>query len=655
MTTLHPNQLSENPIDEGRGDDSEHSAQPASTDATAFWRTDGAANRADDAENIQQHIQATRRRVLAAENLRDIQLAATSYLQQTCEAILLTWYHPAGSQIGETDRLEGLLCPTEGIATSLQERLKQASLECSRRKEICSFTVSATLQLFALPVPSLEGHSLCLVAEQQANSDSHRESIVTSLLMLSSFIGEWSMHRAGDLNARRARTVAALIELVAHVHSADDADSACQRLADSLQQHFQAERVIVGLCRSGVSDVRLAAISGGGVVDPFSSETRLIESVLQESLIRSASGVWPVLDQSNRHALLSHQQLAESGFGEILVSMPIRTETDTAVGSILVAFPGNGAVTNEQVRDAERFLRAGAGGLAGCLSVLQKLADSRWLSVIRSFRKLFSTSRLHLVGWITGAVALLLLLPMTYRVRCALELQPVERHYVAAPFDGPLEKCLVEPGDVVLRDQLLAQMDGREIRWELAEVQANLNKATKERNTQFSRKEFGAAAISGHEMQRLEQRSALLTHRNASLEIRSPADGVVVSGDHREAEGVPLEMGKTLFEIAPLDAMVVELCVPEEDVRHIKAGMTVDIQLEAVPEDSIHAVIRSVHPRAELRDGENVFIAEADIPNPNAVLRPGMRGVAKINTRRHTIGWNLFHKPAAWLLGWLGW
>ena len=309
----------------------------------------------------------------------------------------------------------------------------------------------------------------------------------------------------------------------------------------------------------------------------------------------------------------------------------------------------------DQIRETERFLRAGAGALAGCLSVLQKLADSRWLKVIRSARHALTTSRLQLVGWITAAVAMLLLVPMTYRIRCSLELQPVERHYVAAPFDGPLEECLVEPGDVVVKDQLLAQMDGREIRWELAEVQANLNKATKERNTQLSKKEFGNAAISGHEMQRLEQRAALLTHRSSSLEIRSPADGVVVSGDHREAEGVPLEMGKTLFEIAPLNAMVVELCVPEADVRHVEIGMSVAIQLEAVPEESITAVIRTVHPRAELRDGENIFVAEADILNDDALLRPGMKGSATISTRRHTLGWNLFHKPTAWLLGWLGW
>jgi len=99
----------------------------------------------------------------------------------------------------------------------------------------------------------------------------------------------------------------------------------------------------------------------------------------------------------------------------------------------------------------------------------------------------------------------------------------------------------------------------------------------------------------------------------------------------------------------------VKLYVPEDDVRHVHEGMTVFLQLDAVPEKSIEARIRSIHPRAELRDGDNVFAAKADIPNEDGILRPGMRGSAGVQTGRHLLGWNLFHKPAAWLLGWLGW
>ena len=605
----------------------------------------------------QVRLQTVHHAILDADGLPAIQRALTEYLRHNCETAMLAWYSPAGHQIGQSERIDGLLCPVEGISPVLREHFRTAAVECTLRKEICDFAVTPALRLFAMPVPSCAGHSLLLVAESSTKSELGCRGVMKSLLLLSSFIGEWATQKVNLRNSENARTVAALIELVAHVQSAGDANSACQRLVDSLKTYLKVDRVVVGLCRRGSSDVRVSAISGGEIVDPFASETRLLECALQESLIRGACGVWPVIDTENRHALLSHQQLVESGVGNTVISVPLQTETGDPAGSLLVVFQDDMSESDRKshVREVERFLRAGAGALAGCLSLLQKLADSRVLQVIQNLRSAFTTSRLHLAAWILAAVSLVLMVPVTYCISCAVELQPVQRSYIAAPFDGTLEKCLVEPGDIVVKDQLLAQMDGREIRWELAEVQANLNKATKERNTQLSKKEFGDAAISGHEMQRLEQRAALLAHRNVSLEIRSSADGVVVSGDHREAEGVPLEMGKTLFEIAPLSGMVVEICIPEEDIRHVTVGMKVDIQLEAIPEDKVEATIRSIHPRAELRDSKNVFVAEADIPNPMGLLRPGMRGEAEVQTHRHSLGWNLFHKPAAWLLGWLGW
>ncbi len=609
---------------------------------------------------------ATRRRVLAAKELTEVQSAAISLLVEVCGPTLLAWYHPAGAHIGQTDRLEGLLAPVDGISGPLKLQLRVAATEATRRSEILGYSVSPSLRMLSAPIPGLTGNCLLAIVDTSTEIGGQpRDSVAaTSLLMLSSFIGEWATARVGSQAMEDSQTVAALIELVSHVQASDNVDTACQRLADSLQKHLNADKVVVGLCRQGSTDCRVTAISGGAVVDSFAQETQLVESVLQESLIRSSVGVWPVLDADNRHALLSHQQLVESGFANTVVSAPVQTETGSAVGCVLVAFSatnsGRSETTevvdpNTRVRETERFLRSGSGAFAGCFSILQKLADSRILQVIHWTRKSLSKSRLMIAGWVASGVSVVMLLPFTYGVRASLELQPVERHYAAAPFAGPLEECLVEPGDVVTKNQLLARMDGREIRWELAEVQANLNKATKERNTQLSNREFGNAAISGHEIQRLEQRAALLSHRDTSLEIRSPADGIVVSGDHREAEGVPLEMGQTLFEIAPLDTMVVELCIPEDDVRHITTGMPLRIQLDAVPEESIEATIRTIHPRAEVRDGENVFVAEADIANPEAILRPGMRGSAKINAGRHALGWNLFHKPAAWLLGWLGW
>ncbi len=598
-----------------------------------------------------------RKSLTSAPDVKTLQTAAAAHLRRNVNAALVAWHYPSSGQIGQTDRIEGLLCPTNGIAESLRRAMHETARRATQSGEPCSQRMSGEsdgeFQLVALPIPAFSGQCLLALLESNSQQTGVSSEAWASLLMLCGLMNEWALQRHCIAAADEAKTVATMIELVAHVQAAANSDAACQRLADSLQSLLQADVVYVGLCRSGSKDVNLTAIAGGGTIDAFSEETRLIESVLQETQLRAAGGTWPVRDPDNRHALLSHQQLSESWNSCTVVSAPLQTETGTGTGAILVTF--RGATATEHAANAERFLRAAAGSLGSCLEILQKLADSRWLKWAQSIRGLLTRSRLELCGWVCGAIAVVLLLPIDYAVHGTCELQPVERRFVAAPFDGPLLECLVEPGDIVQKDQMLAILDGREIRWELAEVQANLHKATKERNTHMSSREFGDAAIALHEIERLQQRSELLAHRDSSLEIRSPADGVVVSGDHREAEGVPLDMGQTLFEIAPLNAMVIEVCIPESDVRHVKNGMTVRAQLDAVPEDSIQATIRCIHPRAELRDGVNVFVAEADVVNTSGVLRPGMRGSSDISTGRRLLGWNLFHKPVAYVLGWLGW
>ena len=76
---------------------------------------------------------------------------------------------------------------------------------------------------------------------------------------------------------------------------------------------------------------------------------------------------------------------------------------------------------------------------------------------------------------------------------------------------------------------------------------------------------------------------------------------------------------------------------------------------DAMPSQPIEATIKKIHPRAELRQHDNVFVAEAEVDNSERHLRPGMRGYAKVSTGSRALGWTLFHKPVAHLTGWLGW
>lgn len=242
------------------------------------------------------------------------------------------------------------------------------------------------------------------------------------------------------------------------------------------------------------------------------------------------------------------------------------------------------------------------------------------------------------------ALGLLSALPLPYRVRCEAELQPVVRRHIAAPFDGILQRSLVKPGDIVAADQPLGRLDAKELNWEIASATADRDRASKSRSANLAVGKTAAAQIDAFESRRLAERLKLLENRLAHLEIASPIAGVVVSGDMARAEGAPVKIGQTLFEVAPLDRMVVDVLVPEAEIEHVFAGQPIQLYLDAVPTDECRGIVSRVYPRAELRNGANVFVAEVVLDNTSGSLRPGMKGIVEVEAERRPIAWIVTHR-----------
>ncbi len=259
--------------------------------------------------------------------------------------------------------------------------------------------------------------------------------------------------------------------------------------------------------------------------------------------------------------------------------------------------------------------------------------------------------------WIVPAVLVAcgaMAIPVPYDVTCDCELQPVTRRFVAAPFEGALERAFVEVGDTVSAGDVLVQMDGKEIRWELAGNVAEYEQAAKERDAHLADQKFGEAQLAKLQMERVRLTTKLLEHRGENLDIRSPIDGIVVTGELKRAEGIRLSMGQNLFEIAPLDRMIVEVEISESELAHVPANTSATIRLEAFPDRRLEGQLQRICPRAELRGKQQVFVGEIALPNDDGRLRPGMRGRVALQAGRATLGWRLFHRAFNKLLLWWG-
>jgi hypothetical protein len=294
----------------------------------------------------------------------------------------------------------------------------------------------------------------------------------------------------------------------------------------------------------------------------------------------------------------------------------------TLAGAILV-WGSSGRFNRKQ---SERFLRFACEPLASAL-LLQDRARAgplrrAWSAAVGTRRWLLWAA-LPVVGLVAMCV-------LPYRITCDCAAEPTTRRFVSAPFAGVFEKSLVRPGDVVAKDALLGLMDGRELRIELAANTADHEQARKSRDVNLAAGKVAQAQIDRLELERLDQQRSLLEHRIVNLAIKSPVAGYVIGGDLERTEGAPLTVGQVLYEIAPLDQMIVEVAISDDDIALVDVGQHVSIRFDAYAGENFVGRLVRIHPRSETRDSRNVFIGEVALDEAAGALRPGMKGRARI-------------------------
>jgi multidrug efflux pump subunit AcrA (membrane-fusion protein) len=135
----------------------------------------------------------------------------------------------------------------------------------------------------------------------------------------------------------------------------------------------------------------------------------------------------------------------------------------------------------------------------------------------------------------------------------------------------------------------------------------------------------------------------------ARARLSAPFDGIVIKGDLGLSLGAPVERGEALLTIAPRDQYRVVVEIDESDIAAIHPGQQGRLALSASPTDTLPISVTRVTAVAAVHDGHNTFEVEARL-HPGAVpLRPGLQGIAKIETGTRALGWIWTHRLTDWL------
>lgn len=482
-----------------------------------------------------------------------------------------------------------------------------------------------------------EPQAAILVAQQIKNVlESNLKRIGASQL-------DWKVH-----------SLAAMVELVSKIESCSTVESAMSLAANELSRYLGISIVGIGKLdrRERIKQIVLA---GSDPLERRSAAYHAYQQCLAESRLRDQLAVWPAekgrVGESNDELLLAHRQLASTLQVESILSVPLGSVDGSRFGSWL--FAG----TREQIQSdrLERFLSAVSPRVTSALQVVDRSQHPAWLRLVSSLPRQLSKRSTQLVCLALIGLTAAMFIPVPYRVRCHCSVEPGLRRFAVVPFEGTVLKGFVQPGDPVQEGQVLAEMDGRSLRFELAELSAKSSIAEKQRAIELADREIANMLMAELDGKRINAEQELLDYKRKHLQIKSPIAGIVLSGSLEQAEASSFQTGDVLFEIGSISKQRIQMEVPADEVAQIDVGHPVTVWFEGRESIPVRGTIERIRPQSEKRNASNVFIAEFVVEADSAQLRPGMQGSARIDGNVHSLGWNLFHKPVDFLRSRLTW
>ncbi|MCB1554069.1 MAG: efflux RND transporter periplasmic adaptor subunit [Xanthomonadales bacterium] len=215
-------------------------------------------------------------------------------------------------------------------------------------------------------------------------------------------------------------------------------------------------------------------------------------------------------------------------------------------------------------------------------------------------------------------------------------LEAPEEAQVVAKTSGVLLELLVEEGDSVKAGQVLARIDADRARLEVQRAEATLRKLEAEFARSKELFERKLVAADAHERLRFDVATQKAAWDLAKLElsytqITAPIGGLVAQ--RMVKRGNLIQLNQTLFRVVGDERLEAVLNVPEREMRTLHDGMSVVLNVDAVPGKRFDGVIDRVSPVIDASTG--TFRATASFSGHDGVLKPGMFGrIAIVYDRR---------------------
>jgi membrane fusion protein (multidrug efflux system) len=206
---------------------------------------------------------------------------------------------------------------------------------------------------------------------------------------------------------------------------------------------------------------------------------------------------------------------------------------------------------------------------------------------------------------------------------------------IVARTTGPVTEINTEEGRLVRAGQIIARIDEREARNQVAISTVARDEAKLAFDRAKSSWDDGLVSREAYDtaLSRLNAAEAQLESDEIQLaytEIKAPFDGLVVTRNIKLAQYVT--PGSTVFRISDFTPLLCRVEVPEKDFPRIRIDQPAHLRVEAFPGDRFSAAVARLRPTVDAATG--TFTATLEVDGQNK-LRPGMFASVYLQTDTH--------------------
>jgi hypothetical protein len=511
---------------------------------------------------------------------------------------------------------------------------------------------AATQHIYAAyPVEIAKRRVGAVVLEVAVRSDVEMQVLLRQLHWGIAWLHDLVQRRELSKIEGRSERIGSVMEVLATALRRNRLQQTLFDIANHIGRHLQCSRVSVGLVSGGA--VRVVALSNAAWFEKKASLMRLYVAAMEEAFdkLESVAYQYSVDKEPTRQQDTAQGRLARDTGAQSVLSVPLQLGAE-CIG-VLTLERNTGNIFNAE----ERAWLDTLVGLLPAVIEQKRSAERGYIARIRDdFRKLltrlfgpryltwkFSASLLVL------AVSVLTLVETDYRISAKTVIEGEVQRAAVAPFESFVVASYVRAGDIVKFGQVLCLLDDADLRLEQRKWDSERMQHSRKLREAMANHELSDIQVLSAQEKQAEAQLALVTDRLNHVKITAPFDGIVISGDLSQLIGSPVEQGKQLFEIAPLQAYRVILQVDERDMRHIKVGQLGKLMISGIMGEPLSLSISKITPVATARDGRNFFRVEARLEQMPPHLRPGMEGIGKVSVGDRRLGWILGHGFSDWL------